>query len=250
MRCRACAIWHSRPTTPPDRHRTPSAIATQASRSKAALLSLANTQDGSGNYIFAGYSTQTQPFALTATGASYAGDQGQRQVQIAAGQTVGVGDNGDLVFNQIKTGNGTFTVTAAAGQHRLGIIGATTVTDPAGLRRRYLLDQIHGPTTYQVVNTATNAVVTSGTYTTGQAIAFSGVQVTLIGATGRRRFVHRRAEHAIRACSRRCRTSSTALQQSTPTRRQAQLNNSIAGAINNIDQALNHADVQSASAGG
>ena len=32
-------------------------------------------QDGNGNYIFAGYSTQTQPFAQTATGASYSGDQ-------------------------------------------------------------------------------------------------------------------------------------------------------------------------------
>ena len=88
------------------------AIATQVQQIQQSLLSIANTQDGSGNYIFAGYSTQTQPFALTATGASYSGDQGQRQVQLAAGQTVVVGDNGDLVFNQIKTGNGTFNVTA------------------------------------------------------------------------------------------------------------------------------------------
>src|SRR5882757_706079 len=85
-----------------------SAIATQVTQIHNSLLSLANTQDGSGNYIFGGYASQTQPFALTATGATYNGDQGQRQVQIAAGQTVVVADNGDLVFNQIKTGNGTF----------------------------------------------------------------------------------------------------------------------------------------------
>ena len=42
-----------------------SAIATQVQQIQGSLLSLANTQDGSGNYIFAGYSTQTQPFALT-----------------------------------------------------------------------------------------------------------------------------------------------------------------------------------------
>src|ERR1700691_345645 len=65
-----------------------SAIATQATQIQNTLLSLANTQDGSGNYIFAGYSTQSQPFALSTTGATYSGDQGQRQVQIAAGETV------------------------------------------------------------------------------------------------------------------------------------------------------------------
>src|SRR3984957_14084373 len=67
---------------------------------------------------------QAQPFTLSATGATYNGDQGQRQVQIAAGQTVADGDNGDTVFNQIKTGNGTFTVSAASGNTGSGVVGA------------------------------------------------------------------------------------------------------------------------------
>src|ERR1700733_4428439 len=50
------------------------AIATQATQIQASLVSLANTQNGNGEYIFGGYATQTQPFALTATGASYSGD--------------------------------------------------------------------------------------------------------------------------------------------------------------------------------
>jgi len=87
-----------------------SAIATQVQQIQGSILSLANTQDGEGNYIFAGYSTQTQPFAQTATGATYSGDQGQRQVQIGAGQTVVVGDNGDLLFNSI---GGPFRATIA-----------------------------------------------------------------------------------------------------------------------------------------
>jgi len=40
-----------------------SALATQAQQIQASLLSLANTQDGNGDYIFAGYAAQTQPFA-------------------------------------------------------------------------------------------------------------------------------------------------------------------------------------------
>src|SRR6202034_1905474 len=108
-----------------------SAIATQVQQIQQSLLSVANTQDGAGNYIFAGYSTQTQPFTQSATGAAYSGDQGQRQVQIGAGQTVVVGDNGDLVFNQVKTGNGTFNVTPTSTNTGTGILGATAVTDPA-----------------------------------------------------------------------------------------------------------------------
>jgi flagellar hook-associated protein 3 FlgL len=92
-----------------------SAIAAQAVQIQNSLLSLANTQNGDGEYIFSGFAAQTQPFTLTAAGAAYNGDQGQRQIQIAAGQTVADGDNGDTVFNQIKTGNGTFTVSANAG---------------------------------------------------------------------------------------------------------------------------------------
>ena len=215
-----------------------SAIAAQAAQIQGTLVSLANTQDGSGNYIFGGFATQTQPFALNSTGASYAGDQGQRQIQIAAGQTVGVGDNGDLVFNQIKTGNGTFTATAAAGNTGSGVLGASTVTDPAAYTGGTYSIQFTAPTTYQVVNTATNAVVTSGTYTAGQAIAFNGVQVTLSGqpAAGDAFTVAPSTNQSVFTT---VQNLITALQQNTPTAAsQAQLNNSIAGAINNIDQAL------------
>ncbi len=224
-----------------------SAIAAQATQIQGTLLSLANTQDGSGNYIFAGFATQTQPFALNPTGASYAGDQGQRQVQIAAGQTVGVGDNGDLVFNQIKTGNGTFTATAAAGNTGSGILGASTVTDPTAYTGATYSIEFTAPTTYQVVNTATNAVVTSGTYTPGQAIVFSGVQVTLSGqpAAGDAFTVAPSTNQSVFTT---VQNLITALQQNTSNAAsQAQLNNSIGGAINNIDQALGN--MQSVQAG-
>src|SRR5450631_1087336 len=108
-----------------------SAIATQARQLQSTLVSLANTQDGNGEYIFGGFATQTQPFALSPTGATYSGDLGQRQVQIAAGQSLADGDNGNSVFNQIKTGNGVFTATAGAGNTGSGVLGATTVSNTA-----------------------------------------------------------------------------------------------------------------------
>jgi flagellar hook-associated protein 3 FlgL len=224
------------------------AIATQVQQIQQSLLSIANTQDGSGNYIFAGYSTQTQPFALTTSGASYSGDQGQRQVQLAAGQTVVVGDNGDLVFNQIKTGNGTFNVTAGTANTGSGIIGATSVTDPTAYDGGNYTIRFTAPSTYEVLNSA-NVAVSTGTYTSGQAISFDGLQVTLSGApaTGDTFAVAPSADQSVFTT---VQNLVNALQQ-TPSASSgsAQLNNSIANAIDNIDQALDQTQTVQSSVG-
>ena len=229
-----------------------SAIATQVQQIQQSLLSLANTQDGTGNYIFAGYSTQTQPFALTAAGASYSGDQGQRQVQLAAGQTVVVGDNGDLVFNQAKTGNGTFSVTAGAANSGTGIIGSTSVTDPATYGGASYTIQFTSPTAYEVLNSA-NVAVTTGTYTSGQAISYGGFQVTLSGApaTGDTfavapstdQSVFTTVQNLVNALQQASSTSSGTSSGSAP------LNNAVAGAIDNIDQALGQIQTVQSSVG-
>jgi flagellar hook-associated protein 3 FlgL len=216
-----------------------SAIATQVQQIQGSILSLANTQDGEGNYIFAGYSTQTQPFAQSATGATYSGDQGQRQVQIGAGQTVVVGDNGDLVFNQVKTGNGTFNVTPVGTNTGTGILGATAVTDPTAYTGGTYSIEFTAPDAYQVVNSG-GTVVTSGVYTSGQAITFAGMQVTLSGApaAGDSFAVAPSTDQSVFAT---VQNLANALQQSTATPAgKAQLNNSIVSAINAIDQALDN----------
>ena len=225
-----------------------SAIATQVQQIQQSILSIANTQDGTGNYIFAGYSTQTQPFAQSTTGATYSGDQGQRQVQIGAGQTVVVGDNGDLVFNQVKTGNGTFNVTPAGTNTGTGILGATAVTDPAAYTGGTYSIEFTAPDAYQVVNSG-GTVVTSGNYTSGQAIAFAGVQVTLSGApaSGDSFAVAPSTDQSVFTT---VQNLANALQQSTTTPAgQAQLNNSIVAAINGIDQALNNTQTVQSSVG-
>jgi flagellar hook-associated protein 3 FlgL len=157
------------------------AIAAQATQIQSGLVALANTQDGNGQYIFSGFTTQTQPYTLTAAGATYAGDQGQQQVQIAAGQTIAAGDSGDAVFNQIKTGNGTFAVSAAAGNTGTGVVGSSTVANPNAATGAPFTIDFTAANTYQVTN-ATNDVVAGGAYTAGQNIAFSGLNVNLGGA--------------------------------------------------------------------
>ena len=225
-----------------------SAIATQAVQIQNSLLSLANTTNGNGEYIFGGFDAQTQPFTLSAPGATYNGDQGQRQVQISAGQTVADGDNGDTVFNQIKTGNGTFAVSAAAGNTGSGIVGATTVSNPAAYDGGTYAITFTAPGTYKVTEGAT--VVTTGSYTDGSTIAFNGVQVTLSGqpATGDSFTLAPSANQSlfttVQNLLNSLQTGVTSPASSTA------LNNSINSAINNIDQALSQTSNVQASVGG
>ena len=225
-----------------------SAIATQAVQIQNSLLSLANTTNGNGEYIFGGFDAQTQPFTLSATGATYNGDQGQRQVQIAAGQTVADGDNGDTVFNQIKTGNGTFTVAPAAGNTGSGVVGATTVSNPAAYDGGTYAISFAAGGAYTVNEGAT--VVATGTYTDGGTIAFNGVQVTLSGqpATGDSFTL---APSANQSLFTTVQNLVNALQTgiSSPGS-SAALSNSINGSINNIDQALNQTSDVRATIGG
>jgi len=215
-----------------------SAIATQATQIQASLVALANTQDGNGEYLFGGFSSQTQPFTLSATGATYNGDQGQRQVQIAPGQGIADSDNGNAVFNQIKTGNGVFVATAALANTGTGALGAATVSAAAGTYDggTYSIN-FTAPGTYEVRD-STNALVTSGTYTDGGTISFHGVQVTLTGqpAAGDSFSV---APSANQSMFTTVQNLVTALQTSASTSAgMTQLNNSMGAAINNIDQAL------------
>jgi flagellar hook-associated protein 3 FlgL len=225
-----------------------SAIATQAVQIQNSLLALANTQNGNGEYIFGGFAAQAQPFTLSAAGATYNGDQGQRQVQIAAGQTVADGDNGDTVFNQIKTGNGTFTVAAIAGNSGSGIVGATTVSNPAAYDGGTYSITFAAAGAYTVTEGGTQ--VAAGSYTDGGTIAFNGVQVTLSGqpangdsfslAPSTNQSLFTTVQNLVSALQ----SGVTSAASSTA------LNNSVNSAINNIDQALTQSSNVRASVGG
>jgi len=226
-----------------------SAIASQATQIQNSLLSLANTQNGNGEYIFSGFAAGTQPFTLTATGATYNGDQGQRQIQIAAGQTVADGDNGDAVFNQIPTGNGTFAVTAGGANTGTGLIGATSVSDAAAYDGQPFSIVFTSPTAYNIEN-ANGTVATTGTYTSGGTISYDGTQVTLTGAPD--------ANDSFTVSPSTNQSLFTTVQNLVTALQQGNggatgkitLGNAVTTAINNIDQALNQASNVQSSVGG
>lgn len=113
------------------------AIATELQSRLDELTGIANAKDGSGQYMFSGYQSATQPFALSPAGAvTYFGDSGERLLQVAASRQMAVNVAGNDVFMNVKTGNGTFQTTAggniAGGNNQgSGIVDRGSVLDPA-----------------------------------------------------------------------------------------------------------------------
>ncbi len=150
------------------------------------LLGYANSTDGTGNYLFSGYQSGTVPFSASGTSAAYAGDAGNRQLQVASGRQLAVNDSGLDVFQNIRAGNGSFTTAAAAGNTGSGLVSTGSVLDPASLTRHdYQINfsVVAGVTTYSVVDTTAGSTLSSGNpYTSGNAIAFDGLQFEVSGS--------------------------------------------------------------------
>lgn len=70
------------------------------------LVSVANTQDANGQYLFAGLQSGTTPVSQSGTTYTYGGDSGQRFLQIGPGRQVAVQDPGSTVFMNAPAAGG------------------------------------------------------------------------------------------------------------------------------------------------
>jgi len=160
------------------------AIATQISSLESSLQGTANSQNAQGQYLFAGYSSSTQPFVRASSGAiAYLGDAGTSSVAINSGTSVQTGDPGSSVFMNIPGGNGTFSTAASTSTTGTGVVDAGSVQDAADWVPGQYTITFSSPTAYTVTNAA-GTQVASGIYdsTQGGEVAFNGVEVGITGA--------------------------------------------------------------------
>lgn len=158
-------------------------IALELEQRVAQLVQIGNSRDASGEFIFAGNSTRTQPFVtgtLPGSSVTYAGDQGQRLLAVGPDSLVASGDPGAELFMQIANGNGRFSVAAAAGNTGAVVAGANQVSDPTAFTGATFTIAFTSATTYDIVD-ATSTVVASGNYAGNDTISFQGMQVALSG---------------------------------------------------------------------
>ncbi|WP_313023828.1 flagellar hook-associated protein FlgL [Pseudomonas lopnurensis] len=77
-------------------------IAAELREREDELLSLMNTRNARGEYLFSGFQGKTQPFVRGADGSySYQGDEGQRKLQIASSLSIAISDSGKAVFENV-----------------------------------------------------------------------------------------------------------------------------------------------------
>lgn len=106
-------------------------LATEIRQRYEELLGHANSADGGGQYLFAGYRGSTQPFGVSGTPgnrtATYYGDEGVRQLQVENGRQMPVSQPGSDIFMRIRQGNGTFMTGAGAANTGSGVISTGSV---------------------------------------------------------------------------------------------------------------------------
>ncbi len=148
------------------------------------LLRLGNSQDEAGEFLFAGYKTQTQPFAVAGATFSYSGDQGQRLVAVGPGRQIATGDSGSDVFMNIPNGNGTFVAAANGANTGTGIIdqGSVVTTFVPETYTIAITEPTPGNFEYSVTGSVSGVIAANVPYVDGQAITFGGIEVTISGA--------------------------------------------------------------------
>ncbi|MCK4710882.1 MAG: flagellar hook-associated protein FlgL, partial [Gammaproteobacteria bacterium] len=161
------------------------AIAVEVAELNKQLLSLANAQDSSGDFLFAGFQNQSQPFTEELTGSIphvvYSGDEGRRAFQISPTRQIVADDSGSRIFLQVPSSVALNETTGAAN-------AGTAVMAPAVVYDA----SVYAPGDFQIVFTAPGVydvvdlsgpvnIVTGTTYTDSGDIEFNGIRTSVTG---------------------------------------------------------------------
>lgn len=170
-------------------------IATVLQSNLAQLQGLANTDDGNGQFLFAGFKSGSAPFVLQADGSiKYAGDQGQRLLQVDVSRQMAGADDGRSIFQMVQGGAG--YVSAARvdagtpivpGNTGSGVFSSTSVvdvSDPNYGKDFVISFSAATPMTYTVDTVPASLPLPSPapTYKAGDPIKFGGLQISISGA--------------------------------------------------------------------
>lgn len=159
-------------------------LANDVRQNLAALLDIANRDDANGEFLFAGTSTATRPFASAAAGVEYQGDLTTRQIRISSTQSLADGHNGADVFMGIVERNGVFTTRVTPANTGSGNIDVGRVADPTAWVEGNYTIEFTSATEWRVIDDALptpNEIATGTDFTPGQSISFLGITVAVNG---------------------------------------------------------------------
>jgi len=162
------------------------AIAVEIDERLNELLSLANTVDANGDYLFAGYQNNSAPFTRSTTGSrdtvNFNGDAGVRAIQISEVRQLEVDIPGQAIFMEIPSATALRELTTAANTGT-GVIAPASVVDMSAYVAGDYEIRFTAPGVYDVFDVGAGAnIVTGATYTDSQNINFQGIRTSITGA--------------------------------------------------------------------
>ncbi|WP_137926475.1 flagellar hook-associated protein FlgL [Cupriavidus sp. 2SB] len=152
------------------------------------LLGLANADDGTGNYLFAGLKTGTVPFAADAAGnVTYQGDTGHKLLQVDVSRQMPAGNTGAEVFQSVSNSAG-YVLKGNSANTGTATYSAPSVTDPSNplygtkLAVTFQTNAGTGKMQYTVTNATTGAAIGGPVdYVDGGSINVAGVSFSVKG---------------------------------------------------------------------
>ena len=97
------------------------------------LLTLSNTQDVSGNFLFSGYRADVQPFQGAYGNVHYEGDQGTRTIQVSSSRFMPVSLPGSDLFDNTRTMAGAINAFGSTGNSAGASVTVDFVPSPPAL---------------------------------------------------------------------------------------------------------------------
>ncbi|MGB3430746.1 flagellar hook-associated protein FlgL [Achromobacter sp.] len=171
-------------------------LSTALKSTRDALLGLANTTDGNGQYLFSGNNGSVMPYSKNAAGQiAYSNSVGERTIQVDQNRQMSTSDLGKDIFGRANPGSQAYVASAPQTNTGSAEFGAVSVTPGAGaggktFEVKYEADATTGAVGYRITTTnpdGSSAVVpqppqAATLYADGAVIDFGGVSVAIKGA--------------------------------------------------------------------
>ncbi|MFM5141314.1 flagellar hook-associated protein FlgL [Aeromonas veronii] len=160
------------------------AIASELEGLQQQMFDLMNSKNSSGEFIFGGNQSKTQPYVKNSNGQyAYKGDPGQRNIQVSPTVQIAANDSGQDLFEIVATRRTASALTTdikvgVSGQDHFDNFYRTNYNSSLAINSYTVSTTAGTPDTYEIKDAAGNPVA-NGNYMPGNAIPFNGLELTL-----------------------------------------------------------------------
>ncbi|MFM2482604.1 flagellar hook-associated protein FlgL [Celerinatantimonas sp. YJH-8] len=164
-------------------------MAKELSQVRSQMADLVNTRDANGNYIFAGFQTQIQPYVFDGNQYHYVGDNGKTKLKVSSSVYIQNNTTGKDAFEDVElrrkaNGNSSGIYVAVKEQRTFDTFFQNNYDDVNTSNNNYTITTTASePPQYTIFNNAGEQLA-SGQYQQSEPFEFKGLKIKLDSAPG------------------------------------------------------------------